>query len=254
MTRGLSRIPTATLEHLLAAFEAKRLDCPFNAADLADAGVSGPVSEIVDALAGVDARGAVAAILVAIAERVHRSPPRIDLVWTGPETRASVSRSTGIVVEELFASARTSIIIGGYAFDTPEILQPVHRVMVEHGVSAMLFLDVPGEAETDAGAEALATDAIDAFFRDVWTFGLPKPEVFYDPRTARRGPPWVSLHAKCIVVDDERALVTSANFTDRGQTRNIEAGVLIEDTGFSEELAGQWRQLVAGGLVRKYGG
>lgn len=88
----------------------------------------------------------------------------------------------------------------------------------------------------------------------MWTFGLPKPEVFYDPRTARRGPPWASLHAKCIVVDDERALVTSANFTDRGQTRNIEAGVLIEDRGFAAELAAQWRQLVVWGLVRKYGG
>ncbi|HEX7602715.1 MAG TPA: DISARM system phospholipase D-like protein DrmC [Polyangiaceae bacterium] len=254
MTTGLSRIPTATLEHLLAAFEAKRLECPFNAADLADAGVAGPVSDIVDALVGVDARGAVAAIRVAIAERLHRPPPRIDLVWTGPETKASVSRSTGIVVQQLFASARASIIIGGYAFDTPGILQPVHRAMVEHGVSAMIFMDVPGQAESDVGAEALATDAIDTFFRDVWTFGLPKPEVFYDPRTARRGPPWASLHAKCIVVDDERALVTSANFTDRGQTRNIEAGVLIEDKGFAEELAAQWRQLVVGGLVRKYGG
>lgn len=254
MTAGLTRIPTATLEHLLAAFETKRLECPFNAADLADAGVAGPVSDIVDALAGVDARGAVAAIRVAIAERVHRPPPRIDLVWTGPESKASVSRSTGVVVEELFASARSSIIIGGYAFDRSEILKPVHAAMVQHGVSVMIFMDVPGQAETEAEAEALATDAIDGFFRDVWTFGLPRPSVFYDPRTARRGPPWVSLHAKCIVIDDARALVTSANFTDRGQTRNIEAGAFIEDTGFAEELATQWRQLVTGKRVRKYGG
>jgi len=63
-----------------------------------------------------------------------------------------------------------------------------------------------------------------------------------------------SLHAKCIIVDDERTLVTSANFTDRGQSRNIEAGVVIEDKVFSEELAGQWRQLVSEGLLRKYEG
>ena len=138
MTTGLSRIPTATLEHLLAAFEARRLECPFNAADLADAGVAGPVSDIVDALAGVDARGAVAAIRVAIAERVHRPPPRIDLVWTGPETKASVSRSTGIVVDQLFASARTSIIIGGYAFDRPEIFDAVSNSTLSRNSSRNL--------------------------------------------------------------------------------------------------------------------
>jgi phosphatidylserine/phosphatidylglycerophosphate/cardiolipin synthase-like enzyme len=88
----------------------------------------------------------------------------------------------------------------------------------------------------------------------IWTFGQPRPTVYYDPRTATPGPPWASLHAKCIVVDDECALVTSANFTDRGQTRNIEAGVLVTDTTFAEQLAGQWRQLVREGLVEQYRG
>lgn len=50
------------------------------------------------------------------------------------------------------------------------------------------------------------------------------------------------------------ALITSANFTDRGQTRNIEAGVLIDDRVFAEELAGHWRQLVNQGFVRRYAG
>lgn len=67
-----------------------------------------------------------------------------------------------------------------------------------------------------------------------------------------RGPPWASLHAKCIVIDNARTLVTSANFTNRGHTRNIEAGVLIEDKAFAEELAAQWRLLVVAELVRQY--
>jgi len=103
-------------------------------------------------------------------------------------------------------------------------------------------------------ADAYATKVIDKFFREVWTFGLPKPDVYYDPRTAMPGPPWASLHAKCVVVDDETTLITSANFTDRGQTRNIEAGVLIDDRAFAEELGAQWRQLIAAGLVHRYVG
>jgi len=45
-----------------------------------------------------------------------------------------------------------------------------------------------------------------------------------------------------------RALVGSANFTDRGQSRNIEAGVLVEDRRFAEELARQFHDAVGAGL------
>ncbi len=34
----------------------------------------------------------------------------------------------------------------------------------------------------------------------------------------------VGLHARCVVVDRARAFVSSANFTQRGQERNIEVG------------------------------
>ena len=256
-SRGLSRIPLAMLEQLLAAIERGRLECPFTEADLVDSGFRGVTADVVDALRGVDASGVLAVLRVAIAERVHRPPPRLDLVWTGPETKSSIARDTGLVVQRLFESARTSVIVGGYTFDTPEILKPLHEVMSHRSVSAAFFVDIDGATRPE-DAERFATAAIDKFFREVWTFGLPKPDVFYDPRTAIRGDipghEWATLHAKCIVVDDERSFITSANFTDRGQTRNIEAGVLIEDKTFSEELAGHWRQLVSAGLVRKYAG
>jgi phosphatidylserine/phosphatidylglycerophosphate/cardiolipin synthase-like enzyme len=251
---GLSRVPQHTLEQVLRLLEQGRLECPVTAGELASVGVHGRTLDIADALAGADRAGAAAVLRVAVAERVHRPPPRLELVWTGPETRASVARSTALVVERLFEEATRSVIIGGYSFDSTEILQPLYRGMKERGLSVMLFLDITERAPTRESADAFATAFIDRFFRDIWVFGLPRPDVFYDPRTAAPGPPWASLHAKCVVVDDERSLVTSANFTTRGQTRNIEAGVLITDSGYSELLAGQWRQLVNEGLVRKYGG
>ena len=57
-----------------------------------------------------------------------------------------------------------------------------------------------------------------------------------------------SLHAKCIVVDDHWALITSANFTDRGHDRNIEVGVLVDDPSFGRSLAGQWLAALAAGV------
>lgn len=252
--RGLSRIALPMLEHLLGALERGRLECPFTEADLLEAGFKGIADDVVDAFLGIDRAGVCSALRLVIAERVNRPPPRLDLVWSGPETKASTSRSTNLVVERLFEDAQRTVIVCGYSFDTPDILRPLHRAMVERRVAAQLFVDITGEATSVAGATAFATAFIDKFFRQVWTFGAPKPDVFYDPRTAAPGPPWASLHAKCIVVDDERTFITSANFTDRGQTRNIEAGVLIEDKVFSEELAKQWRQLIAEHVVTKYQG
>ncbi|WP_438006395.1 DISARM system phospholipase D-like protein DrmC [Sorangium sp. So ce321] len=251
---GLSRVPLPVLAQVLEAIEHGRVDCPATEADLLAGGFGALSGPIADALTGCDRVAAGAAIRLVIAERVHRPPPRLSLVWTGPEAWASVSRDTSMVVRELFAGARRSVIVGGYAFDKPEILEPLHTAMAERGVTAQIFMDIAGSAPSLHTADSFATKIIDNFLREVWTFGLPKPDMYYDPRTAMPGPPWASLHAKCIVVDEERTLITSANFTDRGQTRNIEAGVLIEDGPFAEEVSAQWRLLITAGLVRRYRG
>ncbi len=253
-SRGLWRVPLPALEQLLATVESGRVGPPFSESELIDAGFRGIAADIMTAVDGIERGGVLATVRAAIAERVHRQPPKLDLVWTGPETKSSISRSTALVVETLFREARETVIVCGYAFDSPDILEPLFAAMRDRRIDATFFVDIPHAKGEIAEGDALATKIIDGFFRDVWTFGTPKPNVFYDPRTAVRGPPWSSLHAKCVIVDDERTLVTSANFTNRAQTRNIEAGVLIEDRAFSSELAAQWRQLVAEGLARRYRG
>ena len=62
------------------------------------------------------------------------------------------------------------------------------------------------------------------FFAREWP-GTRRPEVFYDPRGLQPGGsgPRAVQHAKCVVIDDAEALVTSANFTEAAQERNIEA-------------------------------
>ena len=249
--RALSSVPLSDLEQLLEALQSRRLACPLTSSDLSACGFRGALLDAVSLLKNLDEEALTIVLRVAIAERVHRPPPRLNLVWTGPETRASIARGTSFVVEQLFASAKKSVIVGGYCFDTPDILRPLHRGMVERGVSVAMFLDITDRATTVEGGDACASAFIDRFFQNVWTFGDPKPAVYYDPRTAIPGPPWASLHAKCVVVDDERALITSANFTERGHERNIETGVLVEDRAFAEELAGQWRQLISEGIVRR---
>jgi len=84
--------------------------------------------------------------------------------------------------------------------------------------------------------------------RRSWRTNTYNPRFYYDPRTVEPNST-ASLHAKCVVVDERRTLIGSANFTDRGQTRNVEIGVLIDDAAFAREVMLQWQGLVNQGLV-----
>ena len=76
------------------------------------------------------------------------------------------------------------------------------------------------------------------------------PEIYYDPRSlSLDADKRTSLHAKCVVVDGARALVTSANFTEAAQQRNIEVGVLVNDERFAQSVIDQFDGLVQMGAA-----
>lgn len=176
--------------------------------------------------------------------------PKIDVVWTGPEGSGGTARDTWVVLAQLLADARKSVLIAGYSFDHGnELFRTLHRNMRDHGVTCDMFINVP-RPEAGETSEAQLRKSVREFVSKNWDFGAPHPTLYYDPRTIEAGSV-ASLHAKCVVVDDEVTLVGSANFTDRGQTRNIEMGVLIRDSSLAREVAGQWRGLVSGGVVRR---
>ena len=103
--------------------------------------------------------------------------------------------------------------------------------MVEHGVRLQMFLNIPrADKGADPGKHARAF--VQQVLIDNWPWQDNYPEFYYDPRTVEPGSV-ESLHAKCVVVDERLTLIGSANFTDRGQTRNIEIGVLIDDAAFA---------------------
>ncbi len=252
---SLVNVELPDLKALARALERGHVRPPFEHEALLSLGLA-HLSEAIDFLRPLDVDAVRTVLAVVIAEREERPVPRLDLVWTGPEAKISPARDTGMVVRELFGEARRDVLICGFTFDHgEEIFRPLHAVMTEHAVETTVFLDVggswkKGQERTTAEADDRVTRAVDLFFAENWTFGDPRPALFYDPRTVQ---PYsvVSLHAKCVVVDRRKTLVTSANFTDRGQTRNIEVGVLIEDVAFATRLHEQWWGLVSAGLVRR---
>ncbi len=247
MSTGLTALTLPELQLLVRLLEDGRIGAPITAVDLQARGIGHLVGQLgaLDGLA--DTGSVVAALRMVVAERERRQS-QLELVWTGPESRGSLARDTAVVVRQMFARAKREVIVAGYSFDHGEdIFKPLHLAMAERSVSVSIFLDVP---RGDGPSDVLVAGAVQAFLEENWPFGEPWPSVYYDPRTVEPGSV-ASLHAKCIVVDTCHALVTSANFTDRGHTRNIEVGVLIDDGPFASDLAAQWMGLVSSGLVKR---
>jgi phosphatidylserine/phosphatidylglycerophosphate/cardiolipin synthase-like enzyme len=247
---GLADVSTTSLERIRSALEAGRLRAPMTRQDLVAFGVTGQLDAIAVALVGHTRSACVSILDCVLFERGALDRPDPELVWTGPEGDHAAARDTAIVLRELFEGARRRVILAGYSFLNPvDVLGPLHASMRDHGVEALFFIDVAQPKMRVVDEESYGHAALAEFLDKNWPFSAPFPEVYCDRRALRPGPPWCSLHAKCVTVDGQRSLVSSANFTLRGQERNIEVGVLLEDEGFARQLERQWMSLVEGGLV-----
>ena len=241
-TRGLTDVSVPDLRALLSLVKAVKLSVPITQAGLQSVNL-GHLTGRLSSLEGVDRPGVVAALSVALAERESVQGSTVELVWTGPETKASTSRDTAVVVRQLFNAAQRSVLIAGYAFDHgKEILQPLHTAMAERGVVVDMFLDLRERAPAGTNLEVFAAEKMEAFLKYNWPFGEPLPSLYYAPSTITPDS-MASVHAKCVVVDEAITLITSANFTDRGQSRNIETGVLVQDKQLALQMIGQWKGL-----------
>lgn len=246
----LTNVSTSALERVREALARKDLGAPITRAGLLAVGIKHQLEALQAALAGHGARACLAIVEVALAERktAQRTPP--ELVWTGPERSHSTARDTAVVLRALFESAEEQVILAGFSFARGSgVLEPLHRVMRARPIDVRFFVNVQQPERAGVDGDAHARAAIDAFVDEAWPFGAPWPRIYYDRRAVMRGPPWSSLHAKCVVVDGARAFVSSANFSLRAQEHNIEAGVLLEDRAFAHHLARQWLGLVEADLV-----
>jgi phosphatidylserine/phosphatidylglycerophosphate/cardiolipin synthase-like enzyme len=248
---SLKLVSTQVLEQLRTGIASGIVRPPVDRASLVGFGIRHQLEAIEHALAGHKTPACLSILEATLSEREgRRAGP--ELVWTGPEAPAGTARDTAIVLRQLFESAREAVILAGYSFDHAEdVLAPLHRSMQTHGVEARFFVDIPQIQRAEEHAAHLARH-LGSFVSENWPFGDPHPRIYYDKRALQPGPPFCNLHAKCVVVDGAKAFVSSANFTQRGHERNIEVGVLIEDTSFASFLAGQWLGLVEGAMVGEF--
>ncbi|WP_176736309.1 DISARM system phospholipase D-like protein DrmC [Oligoflexus tunisiensis] len=185
--------------------------------------------------------------------RINENLDRIDLVWTGPETMGITNRDTKVVVQELFRHAKRNVLISGFAvYQGKDIFKTLAEKMDgDPDFSVDMFLNIHRQRGDTTRREDLVKRFIAEFKQKQW-IGTRLPCVYFDPRSLALDQKKGSvLHAKCVVTDKTASFVTSANFTEAAQERNIEVGVLIKIPLFSEKLHDHFVALSSSGLLER---
>ncbi len=131
-----------------------------------------------------------------------------NLVWTSPFVFNENADKTSGTILEMINSAKESITIVGYTIepDTQDVFTALQDA-ANRGVKIRLLFDKATKH----------IEVVEGFWKNKATF----PKIYsYKPKSQRS-----SLHAKVLIIDSKELLITSANLTGRGITRNVEMGL-----------------------------
>jgi phosphatidylserine/phosphatidylglycerophosphate/cardiolipin synthase-like enzyme len=248
-----------TLRRLADAFRSGQLGSQMSAFSIAK--IAAAPQAVVDEVVRLQAEGIspnhLTLLLEANAAVAEARAGHVDaqLVWTGPESQTAQSRDTSVVVQELFGHARRDVLVSTFVVhQAARVFAPLARRMDElPELRARLFVHVGREWRDTVLDSELLREFAEELGRE-WP-SARRPEVYYDPRgLLDQSDKRATWHAKCVVVDDDVALITSANFTEWAHQRNVEAGVLIRNSEFVRQLRQQFESLIEEKLVRRLPG
>ncbi|MFG1873912.1 DISARM system phospholipase D-like protein DrmC [Sphaerisporangium sp. NPDC049003] len=170
----------------------------------------------------------------------HEVTLRIESVWSGPGTHEVPVRATAQVLVELIEEATHELLLMTYSAKPYEPLLEALAAAIARGVSVMAVVEtLQGAGSALAGSEpALAFASVAGV------------EVWHWPQ-ARRAEQGAKMHAKLAVADRRVLLVSSANLTQSGVGRNIEAGLLVRGGTAPGRAAEHVAALRAKGLLER---
>lgn len=266
MRAGFPVLSYATLGALARAIERGKLVPPYGAMQVnqhVSTAEQVEALQLLESLHAVRLAGPQLAAALRIAEAARKAGeerPQPTLVWSDLDVQGS--RDTGIVCNELFRDAERTVLLStfnlghkakdGEAKGNPVLLPLARRMAEVPALHVRLFMNLRRPSYMAHASEREVEDGFVGWFRkEIWPWE-PLPEVYFDPRSLEAsGEESACLHAKCVVVDDARAFVTSANLTEAAHGRNIEAGVLLNDQVFARSLRRQFESLIDRGYVRR---
>ncbi|MGD0049346.1 MAG: DISARM system phospholipase D-like protein DrmC [Bryobacteraceae bacterium] len=247
-------LPASALESISQALKAGRLKPPYTAFTVAEWVPENCRNLLAADLMSLQTCGFTTATLAITLEVLaedaaarQRAIDQIQLVWTSPDEEGPHVRDTSVVVRQLLSEARQSLWISTYSiFNGQEVFLPIEQAWTfRPELEVVLILNVP--PNDDAAVEKYAW----SFWKYHWPWPR-KPAVFYDPRGPEKTPNYPACqHAKCILVDGVTAFITSANFTESAQERNIELGVLFRDNPrVAESIRSKFESLIQDGFLK----
>jgi len=252
MLESLSKLSEHDLNQMALALRAGRLGPPYAPIALARYCTPAVAAELSEEMREAGLECAAPAVMAVMLELVARERTRhsnlldsVELVTTGPEAPGVTTRDTAIVVRELFLMAQRSVLVAGYAVYKGRTVFKALAERMEQvpELQVRMYLDVHRHrTDTSASSELVRRFAHD-FKTNDWP-GSRLPEVYYDPRSLEMDPQRrASLHAKCVVIDQAIAFVSSANFTEAAHVRNVEVGLLIKSCGLAARVADHFETL-----------
>jgi phosphatidylserine/phosphatidylglycerophosphate/cardiolipin synthase-like enzyme len=262
VSQPLRSLSPEELRALAKALTAGRLPTPLSPLALAPylGRSSGIAASILIRLSeeGLAAKHLAAFLDILASEREsHRAvAASLELVSTGPEAAGLPARDTRIVVRELFRQAEQSVLVAGYAvYQGRDVFNELaKRMEATPSLKVRMFLDVQRPYRDTSRSSEILRRFAERFQRSEWP-GQRLPEVFYDPRSLDlEAVKRTSLHAKCVVVDNRVAFISSANFTEAAQVRNIEVGALIRVEAFARQLANHFLGLADRNILQRLPG
>ena len=176
----------------------------------------------------------------------------IDVVVSGPDV-AATARNTGVVIRQLFNKANERVLAVGYAvYQGHSVFRDLaERLDLDESLEATLCLEVRRE-NTDTSLDSQVVGRFAKNFAENEWPGKRLPRLYFDPRSLNpTGPVQSALHAKCVVIDGKEALVTSANFTEAAQERNIELGLLVNSPAVAGQIEGHFHSLIRNGHLER---
>ena len=255
----LAVLDQTNLIRLAELLEVGLLAPPFSVLALRDhipAAHVASVSECLDELTQRQTSPAQIALMLrsfAAGTRVHRDISElVDVVVSGPDPSAE-RRDTGVVMRQLFNTARERVLAVGFAVHQGRsVFQALaERLDAHEALEATLCIDVRRQQTSTSLDSRLVESFARNFVENEWP-GARLPRLYYDPRSlAPLGSRRSALHAKCVVIDGREALVTSANFTMAAQERNIELGLLVDSTAVADRIEKHFLSLIRNGHLER---
>jgi len=157
--------------------------------------------------------------------------PVITPVWTGPTFENHIQFQTYQTVKQLINSAKHEIFIVGYSFSFVDNTILTLLRSIEAAAMRGCRINIVINRNVKNVSQLFENWEIDGHLLNVYEWKGSNDQ-------------YTSLHAKLVMIDQDKVLLTSANFSLHGFQKNIETGVVIENHNSIKAIWNQYHSLM----------